>query len=332
MNNHILSDSQFTKNQILYIHKLTNKIRGIAKNKNGILYLKSLLSHKRAILHFTQASTRTFLSFQSACQILGMDTMEIRDPKVSSEAKGEKVEDAIRTFSSYSDLIIMRSKSPGLCQKVALMLDKTNRPVPIINAGSGADEHPTQAILDIYTFISWFNSKKTNIENKTFCFIGDLKRGRTVRSLVRLLTLFDKINFIFISPEEFRIKDDLKKLLRDNNCNFKETNRMNESIADADAIYITRVQDEYDLDDDKKINNQIDISHFNFKKEHLRLIKKNCAIAHPFPRRNELSHDVDLDPRALYWRQARNGMWVRVALISKILDIDDKITKCDIDT
>ncbi len=318
--NHILSDSQFTKQNILYIHDLTNKIRDISKSKKGVLFLKTLLPHKRAILYFTQTSTRTFLSFQSACQVLGMSVLEIRNPSVSSEVKGEKIQDAIRTFSSYCDLIIMRSLIPGLCQESALMLSNTPRPVPIINAGSGSDEHPTQAVLDVYTFIRWFNKQNTSIENKTFCLIGDLRRGRTVRSLVRLLCLFKKIKLILISPKEYSIKSDLREYLKANEAEFVETTDMKNYIKDADALYITRIQDEYG-DVEKEVN----ITDFCFNKDHLDLIKKTCAIAHPFPRRQELSSDIDSDPRAVYWRQERNGMWVRVSLIATLFDIDQYI-------
>jgi len=126
-------------------------IRQVAKSKQGMDFLGNLLSHKTAMLYFTQPSTRTFLSFHSACQILGMRTVEVRDTSTSSEMKGETQEDSIRTFSSFSDIIIMRSAVGGLAEKMAWMLSHTERPVPIVNAGSGKDQHPTQALLDIYT-------------------------------------------------------------------------------------------------------------------------------------------------------------------------------------
>ena len=317
---HILGYSQFTKDHICYIYDLTNKIRALAKSKDGILHLRNLLFHKRAILYFTQSSTRTFLSFHSACQVLGMDVLEIRNPSVSSEVKGEKIEDAIRTFSSYADLVIMRSPIVGLCEKTALALSKTPRSVPIINAGSGSDEHPTQAVLDIYTFMRWFYRQNTSMENKTFCFVGDLKRGRTVRSLVRLLCLFKNIKFIFVSPRPYQIEQDLRDFLNKEKVKFIETTDMNKFIKDADALYITRVQDEYG-----GISEKVDITDFCFNKSHLNLIKKDCAIAHPFPRNEELSSEVDTDPRALYWRQGRNGMWVRVALIAMLFSVDEDL-------
>lgn len=317
---HILSYSQFTKEHICYIYDLTNKIRSLAKYRDGVLTLRNLLFHKRAILYFTQSSTRTFLSFHSACQILGMDVLEIRNPSVSSEVKGEKIQDAIRTFSSYADLIIMRSPIVGLCEQTATELNKTPRSVPVINAGSGSDEHPTQAVLDIYTFMRWFYRQNTSVENKTFCFVGDLKRGRTVRSLVRLLCLFKNIKLIFISPKPYQIEQDLREFLNKKEVKFIETPDMNKFIKDADALYITRIQKEYG-----GISEKADISNFCFNKSHLNLIKDTCAITHPFPRNEELASEVDIDPRALYWRQGRNGMWVRVSLIAMLFNVDKDI-------
>ncbi|MEM8663346.1 MAG: aspartate carbamoyltransferase, partial [Pseudomonadota bacterium] len=148
---HVLSSAQFDRAFLDYLYTLTTTIRRFDKSREGLVYLRSLLPHKRAMLYFTQPSTRTFLSFQSACHILGITASEIRDASTSSERKGESVEDSLRTFSSYVDLIIMRSPIPSLCDRIAKMLDATPRPVPIINAGSGPDEHPTQALLDMYT-------------------------------------------------------------------------------------------------------------------------------------------------------------------------------------
>ena len=172
---HILSADQFDRPFLDRICDLTDTIRRYDKSKEGMVYLQSLLPHRQSMLYFTQPSTRTFLSFQSACNIIGMKSSEIRDASTSSEVKGESIEDSLRTFSSYVDLIIMRSPVAGLCNRIAAMLDETPRPVPIINAGSGPDEHPTQALLDIYTLKRSFR-KIGGIENKTICMVGDLLR------------------------------------------------------------------------------------------------------------------------------------------------------------
>lgn len=317
---HVLRADQFDRGTLEYIYQLTNRIRQFDKNKEGLIYLKGLLNEKRAMLYFTQASTRTFLSFQSACYLLGIQTLEIRDPSISSERKGESMDDSIRTFSSYVDIIIMRSPIPGLCHRTAYNLDRTHRSVPIINAGSGQDEHPTQAVLDIYTLMRSFKGP-SQIDGKTICFVGDIKRGRTVRSLAQVLCLFKNIKMIFISPEEFRMDQDLRIKLQESDMDFKETDDFAGSICQADAIYMTRIQDEHEVDPQEKSS----IPPFCLKKEHLNTISDRCIIMHPLPRRNELDTAIDSDPRAMYWRQERNGMWIRTALMTMIFGVNHKI-------
>ena len=228
----------------------------------------------------------------------------------------------MRTFSSYVDLIIMRSPVAGLCNRIAAMLDETPRPVPIINAGSGPDEHPTQALLDIYTLKRSFR-KIGGIENKTICMVGDLLRGRTVRSLSKLLTKYDGTKLIFASPPEFKIADDLRRALIKSGISFEETTDFQSAISAADAVYMTRIQDEYDTSSDA--SKKIDTSKFCLKESHLASLQKTCVIMHPLPRRNELDPAIDRDPRAKYWRQERNGMWTRVALITMVMGVDKNI-------
>jgi aspartate carbamoyltransferase catalytic subunit len=318
---HILSADQFNRPMLDYLTTLTTTIRRFDKSKEGLLYLRSLLCHRRSMLYFTQPSTRTFLSFQSACQIVGMHTSEIRDPSTSSERKGESIEDSLRTFSSYVDVIIMRSPVRGLCDRIAAMLDQSERPIPVINAGSGPDEHPTQALLDIYTLQRSFR-EIGGIEGKTICMVGDLKRGRTVRSLSRLLTLYPGAKIIFSSPQAFRIEDDLRQVLTVKKIEFLETEQFEAVLPDADAIYMTRVQDEYDVGGESK---KVDYSQYCLKEKHLKIIKPTGVIMHPLPRRDELNVAIDKDPRAKYWRQERNGMWTRVALLTMLLGVDQNI-------
>ena len=323
---HILHADQFNRDYLENLYHLTNTIRKFDKSKEGLLYLRSLLPHKRAMLYFTQPSTRTFLSFQSACYVLGMQPCEIRDTSTSSERKGESVEDSIRTFSSYVDLIIMRSPIAGLCDRIASLLDETPRPVPIINGGSGSDQHPTQALLDIYTLKRSFKDHN-GIDGKTICMVGDLKRGRTIRSLSRLLLNYNNVKMIFVSPEEFKIADDLRNMLKKSKVSFEETTDFNAAIKESDAIYMTRVQDEHDVAGESK---KIDITKYHLKYDHLKTLRPHCVIMHPLPRREEIDVAVDQDPRAKYWRQERNGMWVRVALITKIFGVDNKILLPDL--
>jgi len=308
---HTLISQQFRRSQIDELCRLASKIRLISKTKEGACYLKSILSDKRAILYFAQPSSRTYLSFNAACQILGLDTMDVRDSKTSSEIKGETSEDTVRTFSSYVDLIIMRHPKGGFAEKIAIMLSNTNREVPVINAGSGADQHPTQALLDIYTLERSFEINE-GIDNKTILFSGDLKRGRTVRSLAWLLTLYKNVKIIFSAPKELQIKPDILEMLDKAQLNYIVTENFSKHLLEADAIYMTRLQDEWDDNND---SNKIDRKKFQLDYSHLEKMKKDAIIMHPLPRREEISTSIDNSPKAMYWRQMRNGMWIRAALI-----------------
>lgn len=316
-----LFSQQFNRKLLDQLFNLATKIRTIAKEKTGLDWLQTLLSHKRSMLYFIQPSTRTFLSFQSACYILGMKVSEIRSTSTSSELKGESPEDTVRTFSSYTDLIIMRHFEEGFAEKTAWLLNRTKRPIPVINGGSGKDQHPTQALLDLYT-LNWAFNDKGGIDNKTIAMVGDLKRGRTVRSLTYLMKNYKNVNFVYVSPEYLRIGEDIKSFLKRHKMKYTETDDMKKALKNVDAVYMTRIQDEYDINNESK---DIDYSKFHFKKEHLKLIKKSTIIMHPLPRRAEIDPAIDDDPRAMYWRQERNGMWMRAALIAHIFKVQNSI-------
>lgn len=312
---HVLIAQQFDRKLLEDLGKLANHIRHVAKTKAGMDFLHNQLSHKTAMLYFTQPSTRTFLSFHSACQILGMRTVEVRDTSTSSELKGETQEDSVRTFSSFSDVIIMRSAIPGLAEKMAWVLSNTERPVPIINAGSGKDQHPTQALLDIYTLHRSFE-KRGGIDRKKIVFVGDLARGRTVRSLAYLLANYDDVKQYFVAPPQLQIGKDIQEILSKAGVDYELGSDLNKYIADADAIYMTRIQDEWD--EQKGESKKIDVAKFYFTADHLKILPAQAVIMHPLPRRGEIAVEVDRDPRAVYWRQVRNGMWIRVALLAFI--------------
>jgi aspartate carbamoyltransferase catalytic subunit len=209
-----------------------------------------------------------------------------------------------------------------LCDRIATILDASDRPVPIINAGSGPDEHPTQALLDIYTLERSFK-ELGGIEGKTICMVGDLKRGRTVRSLSKLIALYPGAKIIFASPVAFKIEDDLRNFLHTSRTEFLETSDFAAAISNSDAIYMTRIQDEYDTT--RGDSSKIDHSAFCLRADHLKIMKKSAVIMHPLPRRLELDPAIDADPRAKYWRQERNGMWTRVALMTTLLGVDNQI-------
>ena len=319
----MLFAQQLTPKIINTLFDTANEIRKISKSKAGLDWLQTLLSHKRAMLYFVQPSTRTFVSFQSACYILGLKVSEIRSTSTSSEIKGESAEDTIRTFSSYADLIIMRHFEEGMAEKSAWMLNRIKRPISVINGGSGKDQHPTQALLDLYTLALSFK-ERGGIDNKNIVMVGDLKRGRTVRSLTYLLKNYINVKITYVSPDYLKIGNDIKSFLKKQKMPFTESDNLEKSLKNADAVYITRIQDEYDINNESK---NIDYSKFHLKKEHLKLMKKDAIIMHPLPRRQELDVEIDKDPRAKFWRQERNGMWIRTALIAYLFGIENTILK-----
>lgn len=348
---HILTADQIDRETLDRMEALTNQVRKKRGTREGALWLKSLFPHRRALLYFTQPSSRTFLSFHSACQNLGMDVVEIRSPDTSSEAKGESKLDSIRTFASYVHLIIMRSQEKGLAEAASKHLDGTPRPRPIINAGSGPDQHPTQALLDDYTLRRSLKDRG-GIEGKVIVIAGDLKRSRVARSLALLMRFYDGVKIIFASPKSNKMNDDIINLLIHHEVNFEETTDFDWAVSQADAICMLRLQDEYDENYDNEIididgklyelrlendphsekqkvvlyqseksktEKQRTIEGYNFKKKHLKILKPHGIVMHPLPRREELDTICDNDPRVKIWRQVRNGMHVRTALIYRIM-------------
>jgi aspartate carbamoyltransferase catalytic subunit len=320
---HCLIAQQFDRAQLDALGALATKIRRIAKTEEGMKFLQSQLSHKRAMLYFSQPSSRTFLSFTAACQILGIAIGEVRDTSTSSEFKGESKDDSVRTFSSYFDIIIMRSEVGGLAERTAWVLANSDRPMPVINAGSGKDQHPTQALLDIYTLHRSFE-ERGGIDGKTIVFTGDLLRGRTVRSLSWLLTNYKDVRQIFAAPKDLQISDDILAMLDKQKIRYSVTDDFKGTIPEADAIYMTRIQDEWDKEEGGGKKKR-EIGAYSFDGQDLKRLKKDAVLLHPLPRRGEISTDVDHDPRAVYWRQMRNGMWIRVALIATIFNREGMI-------
>jgi len=304
-----INSQQYSLENLIQLCKLTDTIRNIASTSEGLKYLKTILSDKRAILYFKQASTRTFLSFENACHILGISCSEIRDTSTSSEVKGESELDSIKTFSQYVDLIIMRHPSSDFIYEISENLSNDMR---IINAGSGTNEHPTQALLDFYTIYQYGLENKTEIK---IAFVGDLFRSRAVRSLALLLNKLNNIKLYFVSPKTFRIKDDILQQL---NVPYIETNDFNKVIQEVDIIYMTRLQDEYG-----GTNEIIDTNKYSINSSNINKLKENAIILHPLPRRDEISVDIDKDKRAKYWEQVENGMYVRVALILDLFGINN---------
>ncbi len=323
---HTLMTQQFDRAALDTLGKLATRVRLLAKTKAGMAFLSDLLPHRRAMLYFTQPSTRTFLSFCSACEILGMRIGTVRNTATSSELKGETKDDSVRTFSSYFDCVIMRTQVGGLAERMAWVLSNSERPVPIINAGSGKDQHPTQALLDVYTLQRSFE-ERGGIDGKTVVFVGDLLRGRTVRSLSALLTNYEGVRQVFIAPPQLQVADDVLTNLDAHGVDYRLGDDLQAVVPEADAIYMTRVQDEWDAEDGDSA--KIDIERFWFREAYLARLKSDAVIMHPLPRRHELPVAIDNDPRAMYWRQMRNGMWIRAALIATIFGCDGEINVFD---
>ena len=293
-----LNTSQYDLDAVYSLCKIADKIKHLCQTEEGSNHVASLLKNKRAMLYFNQPSTRTFLSFQNACYILGIKCSEIRDTSTSSFAKGETELDTVKTFSEYVDLIIMRHPTTDFIKEISMNLpdDKI-----IINAGSGTDEHPTQALLDFYTIY------KYGITNKKIAFMGDLKRSRTVRSLAVLLNKIDNLKFYFIAPKAFQIKDDVLEKL---NVEYELSDNLDKFLSIVDVVYVTRLQDEYGGIDEK-----FDRMKYSITKDNIDILKEDAIIMHPLPRREEISTEVDSDNRAKYFEQVNNGMWIRAALI-----------------
>lgn len=258
---------------------------------------------------FFEPSTRTRLSFESAIHRLGGDCIGFSESASSSTSKGESLADTIRTVSNYTDIIATRNPKEG-----SAVLASSYAEVPLINAGDGGHQHPTQTLTDLLTI--WMTKKRLN--NMTIGLCGDLKFGRTVHSLIKAMSRYENNKFVLISPEELQVPDYIKIFLKSKNIEFKEVEKMEDVIGELDILYMTRVQrerffneadyvrlkDSYILDNDK-----------------MKLASENLAVLHPLPRVNEIATEVDSDPRAVYFKQVRYGVIVRMALILKLLGV-----------
>ena len=323
---HVIDPRVFDRAQLDDLCDLTNRVRLLSKHPDGARFLLGLLPDRRAMLYFVQPSTRTFLSFSNACHVLGIRTSEIRDPSTSSEVKGESFEDSIRTFSSYVDVIVMRTPDPGKAARAATLMNRIPRPVPIINAGSGQDQHPTQALLDIYTLERSFEHRG-GIDGKVIGLMGDLKRGRTARSLCYLMKNYRDVRLVMIAPQQFAIEPDIKEHLREQCVTFVEDLPLSQALPDLDAIYVTRMQSEWDTAGE---TGQVDYREYSITPENVGAMKPDAVIMHPLPRGPEIHPAVDDDPRAVYWRQERNGMWMRAAILLKLFQADGLVRSFDL--
>lgn len=277
---------------------------------------QDICRHKILATLFFEPSTRTRLSFESAMLSLGGSVLGFSSADNSSASKGESVTDTIWTVSCYSDIIAMRHPKEG-----APLVASRRSKVPLINAGDGGHNHPTQTLTDLLTI----SREKGRLHDLTIGFCGDLKFGRTVHSLTKALSRYKNIRFVFISPEELKIPEYLKNdLLDEKNLDYKEVRSIEEVIEELDILYMTRVQKERFFNEQDYIRLK-DTYILDLKK--LKNSKPDLAILHPLPRVNEIATEVDDDPRAKYFEQVQNGRYIRMALILKMLGLENEVDR-----
>ena len=267
--------------------------------------------HKKLATLFFEPSTRTRLSFESAMLELGGNVIGFSEASSSSTAKGESVSDTIRTVGCYCDIIAMRHPKEG-----APLVATMKSTVPIINAGDGGHNHPTQTLTDLLTI----SCEKGRLENLTIGLCGDLKFGRTIHSLITAMVRYKNIKFVLISPDELKIPEYIKEeVLEKNNIEYIETNDIEEYMDKLDILYMTRVQKERFFNEEDYIRLK---DYYILDKNKLEKAKQDLCIMHPLPRVNEISTEVDDDPRACYFKQVSYGKYIRMALILKLLEIE----------
>lgn len=271
-------------------------------------------AHKQLATLFFEPSTRTRLSFESAMLALGGSTLGFSEASSSSTAKGETVGDTIHTVSCYADIIAMRHPKEGAATVAASKVD-----CPLINAGDGGHQHPTQTLTDLLTI----HRLKGHLDNLTVGLCGDLKFGRTVHSLIRAMMRYENIKFVLVSPKELQVPDYIRDDLVRSGYEFEEVERLEDAIGKMDILYMTRVQRErfFNEEDYIRLKNS-----YVLTKEKLALAPADMAVLHPLPRVNEITLDVDDDPRAAYFEQAQNGVYMRMALIMTLLGLADPKT------
>lgn len=265
---------------------------------------------KKLATCFYEPSTRTRLSFESAMLNLGGQVLGFSDAGSSSASKGESVSDTIRIISCYADICAMRHPKEG-----APMVAASHSGIPVINAGDGGHQHPTQTLTDLLTI----RSLKGHLGDFTIGLCGDLKFGRTVHSLINALIRYPNIHFIFISPPELKVPDYITDMLTEKGIPFKEVIRLEDCMPQLDLLYMTRVQKERFFNEEDYVRLK---DFYVLNKEKLAAAKDDMLILHPLPRVNEISVEVDEDPRAVYFKQAQYGVYVRMALILTLLEIE----------
>lgn len=303
---HLMSPLDFSVEEL---DKLLNLADDIGKNPKKYAHT---CDDKRLATLFYEPSTRTRLSFEAAMMNLGGKVLGFSSAGSSSAAKGESVADTIRVVSCYADICAMRHPKEG-APLVASMASS----IPVINAGDGGHQHPTQTLTDLLTI----RSLKGRLDNLTIGLCGDLKFGRTVHSLIEALVLrYSNVKFVLISPEELRVPSYIREdILEKNNVEFEEVERLEDALPKLDILYMTRVQKERFFNEEDYVRMK---DFYILDKQKMELAPKDMYILHPLPRVNEIAVEVDDDPRAAYFKQAQYGVYVRMALILRLLEVE----------
>ncbi len=305
---HLLNPLDFSVEEL---EQLLDLARDISHNQKKYSHV---CDGKKLATLFYEPSTRTRLSFEAAMLNLGGSVLGFSSADSSSASKGESVSDTIRVISCYADICAMRHPKEG-----APMVAAEKSGIPVINAGDGGHQHPTQTLTDLMTI----RELKGSLNNFTIGLCGDLKFGRTVHSLINSLIRYDNIKFILISPKELRVPDYIREdVLNDNNVEFEEVEKLEDVMPQLDILYMTRVQKERFFSEDEYLRMK---DFYILNKEKMELAKKDMYILHPLPRVNEISVEVDDDPRAAYFKQAQYGVYVRMALIMTLLGLDKEV-------
>lgn len=303
---HIIEPLDFSVEETNSLLDLADRIAASPKT-----YARVCDGMKLATL-FYEPSTRTRLSFEAAMMNLGGNVLGFASASSSSASKGESVADTIRMISCYADICAMRHPKEG-----APMVASQYSSIPVINAGDGGHQHPTQTFTDLMTI----RREKSRLGNLTIGLCGDLKFGRTVHSLIKALSRYENITFVLISPKELRIPDYiLEEVLEAKGLHYKQVERLEDVIQELDILYMTRVQRERFFNEEDYVRLK---DSYILTPQKMKLAKADMAVLHPLPRVNEIAAEVDNDPRAVYFKQAQNGVYVRMALIMKLLEVEE---------
>ncbi len=319
--NHILSIDQFDRSDIEKLFAVADKLEPFASKEKITRVLEGAILGNM----FFEPSTRTRISFGASFNLLGGNVREITEVGSSSLAKGESLADTAQVLSGYSDIIVLRHPENGSVQKFA---DASR--VPVINAGDGSNEHPSQALLDLYTIEKELSLNNKNLDNLRIALVGDLKYGRAVHSLCKILSKFSNVNMNLVSPGELRLPEDLLNQLNEAGASVVQTENLEEGISEVDIIYVTRVQEERfkNKEDANKYRGLLSLNQSIYTAN----CEPNTVIMHPLPRdsrsdANELDRDLYENPNLAIFRQADNGVVIRMAIFALVLGVESKIAE-----